>query len=34
MWSQALGLAKQIIDGEFPAFEEPSRKRRRWRRRA
>jgi hypothetical protein len=35
MWSQALRLAKQMIDGELPASsEEPSRKRRRWRRRA
>jgi hypothetical protein len=30
MWSQALALAKQIMDGELPVAEEPSRKRRRW----
>jgi hypothetical protein len=33
MWSQALHLAKQILDGELPALEEPPSKRRRWRRR-
>jgi len=33
MWSQALHLAKQILDGELPALEEPPGKRRRWRRR-
>jgi hypothetical protein len=34
MWSQALRLAKQILDGELPAVEEePPDKRRRWRRR-
>ena len=32
MWSQALHLAKQILDGELP-LEEPPSKRRRWRRR-
>jgi hypothetical protein len=32
MWSQALLLAKQMMDGELPAPEEPTRKRRRWRR--
>jgi hypothetical protein len=31
MWSQALALAKQILDGELPAFGEPPKKRRRWR---
>ena len=31
MWSQALQLAKQILDGELPAFGEPPKKRRRWR---
>ena len=31
MWSQALQLAKQILDGELPALEEPPKKRRRWR---
>jgi hypothetical protein len=30
MWSQALLLAKQILDGELPAFGEPPKKRRRW----
>ena len=30
MWSQALRLAKQMIDGEIPASGEPPRKRRRW----
>jgi hypothetical protein len=34
MWSQALQLAKQMMDGELPAPEEPSRKRGRWGRRA
>jgi hypothetical protein len=33
MWSQALGLAKQIQDGELPAVDPPPDKRRRWRRR-
>jgi hypothetical protein len=36
MWSQALRLAKQIMDGEVPALEEEPEqppKRRRWRRR-
>jgi hypothetical protein len=34
MWSQALRLAKQIMDGEVPALgEEQPRKRRRWGRR-
>jgi hypothetical protein len=33
MWSQALGLAKQMMDGELPLPEDPSRKRGRWRRR-
>ena len=34
MWSQALKLAKQILDGELPALEEPPPpKRRGWRRR-
>jgi hypothetical protein len=32
MWSQALQLAKQIMDGELPSVQEPD-KRRRWRRR-
>jgi hypothetical protein len=31
MWSQALQLAKQILDGELPAVGEPPKKRRRWR---
>jgi hypothetical protein len=31
MWSQALQLAKQILDGELPAFGEQPKKRRRWR---
>jgi hypothetical protein len=31
MWSQALLLAKQILDGELPAFGEAPKKRRRWR---
>jgi hypothetical protein len=31
MWSQALQLAKQILDGELPAFGERPKKRRRWR---
>ena len=31
MWSQALQLAKQILDGELPALGEPPKKRRRWR---
>jgi hypothetical protein len=33
MWSQALQLAKQILDGDLPSLDEPTRKRRRWRRR-
>ncbi len=33
MWSQALTLAKQIVDGELPTLDEPPRKRRGWRRR-
>jgi hypothetical protein len=33
MWSQALRLAKQILDGELPALDEPPPKRRGWRRR-
>jgi hypothetical protein len=33
MWSQALMLAKQILDGELPALDEQPRKRRGWRRR-
>ena len=33
MWSQALQLAKQILDGEPPTLDEEPRKRRRWRRR-
>ena len=33
MWSQALTLAKQILDGELPALDEQPRKRRGWRRR-
>ncbi|MEN3279402.1 MAG: hypothetical protein V7607_542 [Solirubrobacteraceae bacterium] len=33
MWSQALLLAKQMMDGELPVSEEPTRKRRRWGRR-
>jgi hypothetical protein len=32
MWSQALRLAKQMMDGELPVSEEPPPKRRRWRR--
>jgi hypothetical protein len=31
MWSQALLLAKQILDGELPVLGEPPKKRRRWR---
>jgi hypothetical protein len=31
MWSQALQLAKQILDGEVPALGEQPKKRRRWR---
>jgi hypothetical protein len=34
MWSQALLLAKRMMDGELPALEEPSPKRRRWGRRS
>jgi hypothetical protein len=33
MWSQALLVAKRMMDGELPMGEEPSPKRRRWRRR-
>jgi hypothetical protein len=33
MWSQALALAKQIMDGELPTLDERPRKRRGWRRR-
>jgi hypothetical protein len=33
MWSQALQLAKQILDGDLPSFEEPPPKRWRWQRR-
>jgi hypothetical protein len=33
MWSQALRLAKQMMDGELPATEESSPKRRWWGRR-
>jgi hypothetical protein len=33
MWSQALLIAKQIMDGELPLPDEPSPKRRRWGRR-
>ena len=32
MWSQALHIAKQILDGELPTVDEPPSKRRRWRR--
>jgi len=32
MWSQALHIAKQILDGELPTLDEPPSKRRRWRR--
>jgi hypothetical protein len=32
MWSQALRLAKQILDGELPSLDEQPAKRRRWRR--
>ena len=31
MWSQALQLAKQILDGDLPSIDEPREKRRRWR---
>jgi hypothetical protein len=34
MWSQALKLAKQILDGELPSLGEQPGKRRRWRRRS
>ena len=33
MWSQALQLAKQILDGDLPSLDDPPRKRPRWRRR-
>jgi hypothetical protein len=33
MWSQALQLAKQILDGDLPSLDESPRKRRRWPRR-
>jgi hypothetical protein len=33
MWSQALQLAKQTLDGDLPSLDEPPRKHRRWRRR-
>jgi hypothetical protein len=33
MWSQALMLAKQILDGELPTLDQQPRKRRGWRRR-
>ena len=33
MWSQALKLAKQILEGEVPSLDEQPNKRRRWRRR-
>jgi hypothetical protein len=33
MWSQALRLAKQVVDGELPTADENPRKRRPWRRR-
>jgi hypothetical protein len=33
MWSQALRLAKQILDGELPSLDQRPSKRRRWRRR-
>lgn len=33
MWSQALRLAKQIMDGEPPTLDDEPRKRRGWRRR-
>jgi hypothetical protein len=32
MWSQALRLAKQILDGELPSLDQRQNKRRRWRR--
>lgn len=32
MWSQALRLAKQIMDGDLPTVAEQPRKRRKWRR--
>jgi hypothetical protein len=31
MWSQALQLAKQILDGQLPSLDDRPRKRRRWR---
>ena len=33
MWSQALQLAKQVLDGELPVSVEEPKKRRRWPRR-
>jgi len=33
MWSHALKLAKQIVDGELPSPDQEANKRRRWRRR-
>ena len=33
MWSKALQLAKQIMEGELPSLDQPPNKRRRWRRR-
>jgi hypothetical protein len=33
MWSQALQLAKQILDGELPSLDQRPNKRRRWGRR-
>jgi hypothetical protein len=33
MWSQALQLAKQILEGEPPSLDQRPNKRRRWRRR-
>jgi hypothetical protein len=33
MWSQALRLAKQILEGELPSRDQQPNKRRLWRRR-
>ena len=33
MWSQALRLAKRILEGELPSLDQPPNERRRWRRR-